>query len=307
MNLRENVPLGPITTFGIGGSARWFVEAAGEADIREAVSFAKSRNIPFIVLAGCSNVLIADEGLDALVIHLGDGGYQFFETGLRADAGCNLLALIRAAAERALGGWEKLSGIPGTIGGAVRGNAGAFGSEIKDFVSRVTAFNAATLEGRVWVAPYLAFSYRDSPFKREADWIITGVTVELASVKREASVKLIEETIAERERRHIQNVRAAGSFFLNPTAPPAIVAQFEKEKKLKSREGRVPAGWLIEKAGLKGYAVGGAIASLQHPNYLVNAGGATATDVLAVAAKIKEEVRRQFDIELKEEAAVFHH
>ena len=120
----------------------------------------------------------------------------------------------------------------------------------------------------------------------------------------ERDSKLAEETIAERERRHLQNVRAAGSFFMNPKAPPDVVAMFEREKQVRSREGRVPVGWLIEKAGMKGAKVGGATASLQHPNYLVNQGGATAHDVCNLAQIIKLEVENQFGVELHEEAAV---
>ena len=128
--------------------------------------------------------------------------------------------------------------------------------------------------------------------------------VRLAQIEPAESAKLAEETIAERERRHLQNVKAAGSFFMNPKAPPAIVAMFEKEKKVKSREGRVPAGWLIEKAGMKGATVGGAIASLQHPNYIVNQGGATSHDVCNLAQIIKLEVENQFGVELTEEAMI---
>ena len=130
--------------------------------------------------------------------------------------------------------------------------------------------------------------------------------MELGHIKKEESLRKIEETIAEREKRHLQNVAAAGSFFMNPVAPVDVVALFEKEKHVKSRDSRVPAGWLIEKAGLKGVRVGEAIASEQHPNYIVNTGGATAKDVLALAAKIKDEVKKQFAVDLHEEAAVFH-
>ncbi len=304
LNIQEHIALAPLTTFGIGGSARWFVDVKGEDDIKEAIGFARQRKVGFVVLSGGSNVLIPDEGLNALVIHIANGEFVFFETGLRADAGCNLFALIQAATERGLGGWERLAGIPGTFGGAVRGNAGAFGSEIKDFVSRVTAISTETLSSRVWVSPYLSFSYRDSSFKHENEWIIMSATVELAPIKKEESLKKINDTIAEREKRHLQNVAAAGSFFLNPVAPANIVALFEKEKHVKSREHRVPAGWLIEKAGLKGAKIGGAVASDQHPNYLINNGGARAKDVLELAAKIKDEVKKQFAVDLKEEAAI---
>src|SRR3989344_5712769 len=306
LNVQEDVPLAPLTTFGIGGAARWLVDVRSEDDVREALDFARKRKVGFYIFAGGSNVLVPDEGLNGVVMHVAAESYVFFETGVRADAGCSLLALIKAAAERDLGGWEHLAGIPGTFGGAVRGNAGAFGSEIKDFLSRVTAFNTTTLEGRVWVAPNLCFSYRDSSFKRKPEWIILSATVELAHVKKDECLQKIEETIIEREKRHLQNVAAAGSFFMNPVAPQNVVEMFQKEKGVKSRENRVPAGWLIEKAGLKGAKVGGAVASEQHPNYIVNTGGATAKDVLALAAKIKDEVKKQFGVDLHEEAAVFH-
>src|SRR3989344_6028920 len=248
MEIKENTPLAPLTTFRIGGPARWLVEARNQSEIKEAVLYAHAHDLPFVVLSGGSNVLVPDEGLHALVIHVLEGEHAFTGNALRADAGC-----------------EKLSGIPGSIGGAVRGNAGAFGTEIKDVVTVVRAMHRETLESRSFVHPYMAFAYRDSTFKQNPEWIITNVTVELLRVERVQSKKLIEDTIAEREKRHLQNVQAAGSFFMNPVAPQGIVALFEKDKKVKSRESRVPAGWLIEKAGLKGATVGGAIASDQHP------------------------------------------
>jgi len=306
LEIKENVPLAPLTTFEIGGPARWFVDVRDQPEIQEAILYAREHNIPFMILAGASNVLIPDEGLDALVVHILEGEHVFTGNALRADAGCNLLSLIKEASAREYGGWEKLAGIPGSIGGAVRGNAGAFGSEIKDVLTVVRALHRGTLEVRSFVHPYMTFAYRDSTFKRNPEWLITSVTIELSRMKRSESEKLIADTITEREKRHLQNVRAAGSFFMNPTAPPGLVELFEQEKKVKSRENRVPAGWLIEKAGLKGAIVGGAVASEQHPNYIVNQGDATAKDVLALAAKIKEEVKKQFNVELQEEAAVFH-
>ncbi len=305
MNLQENVPLAPLTTFQIGGPARYFVQVSKPEDIKETVTYAHDHALRFVILSGGSNVLVPDEGLEALVIHITEGTHIMSENILSADAGCNLLDLIRVASKERFGGWEKLSGIPGSIGGAVRGNAGAFGSEMKDFVTVVHAINSKTLELKSFVHPYMTFAYRDSTFKQNPEWIITSVRVELMLIKREQSEKLIEETIAEREKRHLQNVRAAGSFFMNPVASAPIIALFEQEKKVKSREHRVPAGWLIEKVGMKGAQVGGAVASEQHPNYIVNTGGARAGDVLALAAKIKAAVKAQFGIELHEEAAIF--
>jgi UDP-N-acetylmuramate dehydrogenase len=304
LQIRDNVPLAPLTTFGIGGDAMHFVDVQTEADLREAVSLAKEKGVPFVVLAGGSNVLVPDGGLDALVAHIVPGEHRFEGKRLAADAGCNLLALIREAAGLGLGGWEKLAGIPGSIGGAIRGNAGAFGTEITDVATRVSAFNSVTGDSRDFTNGDCDFSYRHSFFKDNPEWIITKVALELHEVTPDESARLIEETIQERERRHLQNVRAAGSFFMNPVAPTGIVEMFESEKGVKARESRVPAGWLIEKAGLKGHRVGDAIASEQHPNYLVNAGEASAHDVGNLAQLIKLEVFAQFGVELQEEAAL---
>jgi len=304
MEIKENVPLAPLTTFQIGGAARWFVEVKNAEEIKAAIAFAHERGTRFLILAGCSNVLVPDEGLDALIIYVVAGEYSFSGTILEADAGSNLLKLIRAAGERGLGGWEKLAGIPGSIGGAVRGNAGAFGTEIKDFATNIHALNAETGETREFTNAECDFSYRHSFFKDHQEWIITHIITRLNLVNPEESMRLAQDTIAEREKRHLQNVKAAGSFFMNPVAPPELLAMFEQEKGVRSRENRVPAGWLIEKAGMKGACVGGACASEQHPNYIVNNGNATAMDVQTLAAKVQAEVKKQFGVNLVEEAAV---
>ncbi|TSC61189.1 MAG: UDP-N-acetylmuramate dehydrogenase [Parcubacteria group bacterium Athens0416_74] len=304
MRIQENIPLASFTTFGIGGPALYFIDVANEQDVHDALAFAREKSLPHIVLAGGSNVLIPDDGLRAVVLHIVEGSYTLQDGVLTADFGCNLLSLIRECGAHGFGGWEKLSGIPGTVGGAVRGNAGAFGSEIKDFVVSVSALNSKSGETKDFENNVCDFSYRRSIFKDNPDWIITRVALELHRVDSAESARLTEETIAERERRHLQNVRAAGSFFMNPIAPANIVEMFETEKGVKSRENRVPAGWLIEKAGMKGASVGGAIASFQHPNYIVNQGTATAHDVRNLAQMIKLEVYNQFGVELKEEAAL---
>ena len=225
MDIKENVPLAPLTTFKIGGSARYFVDVRTEEEIRGALQWAKEKNIRFVVLAGKSNVLVPDEGIDALVIHIVEGSWSFNDGLLSADAGCNLLTLIRGASEQGMSGWEKLAGIPGTLGGAVRGNAGAFGPEIKDFVIKIHVLHTETGEIREFGNFQCEFSYRMSHFKLHPEWIIIRVWLKLEKVDPKASERLIDETIKEREKRHIQNVQAAGSFFVNPVVPK------EKQKK----------------------------------------------------------------------------
>lgn len=303
-DVKENVPLAPLTTFQIGGAAKYFVDVDTDDEIREALVWAQDHGVRIVVLAGGSNVLVPDEGLDTLVIHIVSRQFSFAGTELASDAGCNLFSLIQEAGKKGLGGWENLAGIPGSIGGAVRGNAGAFGPEIKDFTTKVRALDSETGEMREFENDVCDFSYRHSFFKDNPEWIITRVIVQLQKVDPTESAWLAEATITKREKRHLQNVKAAGSYFMNPKASPELVAMFEKEKGVKSREGRVPAGWLIEKAGMKGATVGDAIASLQHPNYIVNTGNATAADVQELAENVRGKVATQFGVELQEEAAI---
>jgi UDP-N-acetylmuramate dehydrogenase len=302
--VQENITLAPITTFQIGGPARYFVDVRSEAEIKEAIEWANERKLKFVILGGCSNILAPDEGLDALVIHIVGNLCSVKDGVVDTWAGSNLLVLLQTAAAQGWGGWEKLAGIPGTVGGAVRGNAGAFGSEIKDFAITVRGLHSRTGETKEFSNGECDFSYRHSFFKDHPEWIITRAVLQLQKIEPAESTKLAEDTIAEREKRHLQNVKAAGSFFMNPVAPAKVVEMFEKEKNVKSRESRVPAGWLIEKAGMKGAIVGGAIASLQHPNYLVNQGNATAADVRTLAGQVKAKVKRDFSVELQEEAAI---
>ncbi len=303
--IQEHVPLAPLTTFGIGGAARYFAEVHTDEELSEALAWVHKNNQGSVILAGGSNVLVMDSGYEGLVIRIASNVHSFAGNELAADAGCNLLSLIRAASEKGLGGWESLAGIPGTLGGAVRGNAGAFGSEIKDFAHTIRALNADTGEVREFNNAECAFSYRHSFFKHHPEWIITHAFLQLEKIDPMDAKKKIDDTIAEREKRHLQNVMAAGSFFMNPIVPEHVVAQFETEKNVKSREHRVPAGWLIEKSGMKGATVGGAMASMQHPNYIVNTGNATADDVRKLAMDIKVAVHQQFGVTLTEEAAIF--
>lgn len=304
LEIVQQRPLSGLTTFQIGGKAEYFVEVKNENEIRDALGWARERDVPFTVLAGGSNVLIPDQGIKGLVMRIGGERFAFSGSTLEADAGCSLRSLIRASADEGFGGWEKLSGIPGTIGGAVRGNAGAFGPEIKDFLTWARAINTNTEDVHEFSNAECDFSYRNSFFKKNPAWIITKVHIGLETIDQVESKASIQATIKEREKRHIQDVRAAGSFFMNPIAPAHIVAMFEEEKGTESRGSRVPAGWLIEKAGMKGATVGGAQSSPMHPNYLVNIGGAKSSEVIQLAAQIKHEVFQKFALTLEEEAVI---
>ncbi|KKW20027.1 MAG: UDP-N-acetylenolpyruvoylglucosamine reductase [Parcubacteria group bacterium GW2011_GWA2_51_10] len=189
IEIKENVPLASLTTFGIGGGAKYLTEVKTDVELREAIIWARDRITSFHILSGGSNVLIPDEGLRGLVIRIVSDSYVFNGLNLIADAGCNLTMLIREAGRRGLGGWESLAGIPGSIGGAIRGNAGAFGSELKDYTFAVRAYNHETGELRTFVNEACHFAYRSSYFKQHFEWIILNVEVALREIGPQESAE----------------------------------------------------------------------------------------------------------------------
>lgn len=301
MEFREHVPLAPMTTFEIGGAARWYTEVTDLVGLKKALSFARQHDLAVFILGGGSNLLISDSGFNGLVVKIASKDFRIDGTQAFAQAGVNLEELIRQTAEAGLVGWEKMAGIPGSVGGAVRGNAGAFGVEIVDVLESVNVYDTQTDTEQTYDNAACAFAYRTSYFKDKPHLVILDVTLALTVGDKAQSLLEIEDTIQERNRRHLQNVRAAGSFFMNPVVSGDIQKQFQDEKNAVSKGGRVPAGWLIEKAGLKGAAHGGAQASLQHPNYLVNVQAATFDDVQTLATQIQAAVLEKFGVQLHEE------
>ena len=303
MEIKENVPLAPYTTFKIGGNADYFVEVSKTSDLSVALDYAKVRKLPFMILAGGSNMLISDEGYTGLVIKISFDKYiiRSNDTSVEVEAGCSLSSLIKSSCVMGLSGMESMYGIPGTVGGAVRGNAGAFGTEIKDVLTSATAINTGTREVRTFKNAACQFGYRASRFKTEPEWILLSVTFALKVDSAKESLTRAEETLQKRSDRQIQDIQSAGSFFMNPRVPPDVQNLFKEEKGVDARGGRVPAGWLIERAGFKDHCEKNVCTGARSANYFLNKGEATAAEVLALAATIKEAVLQQFGVELKEE------
>ncbi|MFA5134971.1 MAG: UDP-N-acetylmuramate dehydrogenase [Patescibacteria group bacterium] len=301
MRPKKNVLLKPYTTFNIGGRARFFIEADNASELAEAVRWAQTRNLPACMLGGGSNVLISDAGFEGAIIKLGAAAVDVRGTTVRADAGAALCDLVAAAARHGLTGLERLAGIPGTVGGAIRGNAGAFGSEMRDAIESITALNTHKLTTDTFSAAACSFGYRNSFFKENPEWIIVRAQLALRAGDRKIIERQGRETIEQREKKHIQNIQSAGSCFINPEVSEHVRKLFEQETNAASHGGRVPAGWLINKAGLRGTVIGGAEASPMHPNYIINRGGATARDVFALIELIQKEVVGQFGVALKME------
>lgn len=287
VTIRENVPLASYTYFKIGGPARFFCEAKTEEDIRGAITSARRNNAPFWVLGGGSNVLIADEGLPGLVIHARLNGIEFMRSNLvRVGAGAPMARVVAESAEHGLSGFEWAIGIPGTIGGSVRGNAGCFGSEIKDVVESVGIFDTKNTKRYTLNAKRCNFAYRESIFKHDSSLIILSATLQLKKGDPEESKKLIAHYAKERAEKQDIGEQCAGCMFKNPSP----------EK---------PAGLLIDMAGCKGMRVGNAMVSEKHANYFINCGGATAEEVLALAKQVKKRVRDIHGIALHEEIQIY--
>ncbi len=301
LDIKENIPLKKYTTFDIGGPARYFVEVESLEEIKEALAFAKEKNIKHFILAGGSNVLFSDDGFDGLVIKMNINSMALHGGELMCGAGTSLMDLLMFAAENSLTGGESLTGIPGSVGGAVRGNAGAFGTEMKDITKEVHVLNAQTMETAVFDNDRCAFSYRDSFFKKNPEYIIISITFQLKEGNKKEIELAMYDVIAKRTAKQVQNIKSAGSFFINPVVDENVQKMFERDTGQKPRNGRVPAGWLLDECGLFKKRIGDIQAGVQHANYFVNVGDGTAEQVMQLSAVAKTRVRDEFGVNLKEE------
>lgn len=277
LRLRADEPLAPRTTWRIGGPARLFAEAEDVAALAGLLRWARAEGLPALPLGKGSNVLVPDEGLDAVVFVLaGDLVSVSVEPPLvRAGGGASLMSLAVTARNAGLSGTEGLSGIPSSVGGAVRINAGAYGTEIFDLLEDVTLVTRAG-EVRVVAAAEIPRGYRRSALC-DGDDVVAAATLRLRPAPREEiDVRLAE--VREKRKKALPTEPNAGSVFKNPPGDHA--------------------GRLLEACGLKGSRVGGAVVSERHANVIVNAGGASAADVRALMARMREAVRERFGVEL---------
>jgi len=279
--ISQNVLLKKYSTFKIGGSAKFFASPKSIAEIRELLMFCKKNNEKFFILGNGSNVLFSDNGYDGLVIKIGKN----------LEAGNSLHDVIQAAANKGLGGIEKLEGIPGTIGGAIFMNAGAHGQQISDCIKSVVSIT--TYGGIVTrTNEECKFSYRNSVFKM-LDEIIISAEFDFVPMSKEVINKNRKEVLAWRREKQPLKYPNAGSVFKNPTS------------NLPLTDSHLSAGYLIDSCGLKGCRVGDAQVSELHANFIVNRGSATASDVKVLMEKIVQEVKKKHGIVLEPEICIF--
>ena len=340
MLIEENKALAPFTTFGIGGPARWFVEAQNEDDVAEAAAWAREGGVPLFVLGGGSNLLVADTGFEGLVLHIGllgieaerrDGG----EVRYRAAAGEDWDHFVRRAIDDGCAGVECLAGIPGTVGGTPVQNVGAYGQEVSSVIQRVQVIDLRDGHVVEFSGSECGFAYRRSRFNTgdRGRYAVTRVdyrlqrggtpTLHYADLQQvfpgSERPSLAEVAEAVRRIRRAKGMllvqgdpdcRSAGSFFKNPVVgleqvqAIATIAGREPPRFPAGADGMVklPAAWLIEQAGfLKGFRMGAAGISSRHTLALINRGSATAADVMALAERIRLAVEERFGVRLEQE------
>lgn len=298
---KKNVPLAPYTTFKIGGKARYFFVAKTTKSIVQAVNAAQAAHIPFFILGGGSNLVISDKGFSGLVIHIRAQRYRMENSKLFCEAGVPMAVLVKETGRLGLSGLEWAGGLPGSVGGAIRGNAGAFGGETKDNILWVIAMNEKGQE-RLFSKKQCRFSYRSSVFK-ERKLVILSAAFALCKGDRRAMQSAAQDHIAYRKTRHPLEYPNAGSVFKNCDLKKfsrALQKQLQPVVKTDPFP-VVPTAYLNDKAGLKGTRVHDVQVSLKHPNFLVNLGKGRAKDVVMLIAKVKKTIKKKFGVELEQE------
>jgi UDP-N-acetylmuramate dehydrogenase len=288
--VHRNAPLAPLTTFKVGGSADWLVAVHGGEALRNAVAIARDAGLPLTVLGGGSNVLVSDAGIRGIVVRVHGGDVCAMSPSVvRADGGVTINGLVRWTINRGVAGLEAWAGTPGTVGGAVYGNAHFQGRLIAELIQTVLL---VAPDGTLQDVPVdrMEFGYDFSRLHRSRE-IVVSADFHVSSGEPAALRARARESLAFRKRTQPLESASAGCIFQNPDPTRDRVP-----------EGIPPsAGALVDRAGLKGATEGAARVSATHANFIVNEGGATAREIRALIDRCKSEVHAKFGVELREE------
>ena len=303
MLIRKNVSLREYSNYKIGGPALYFLEISSEQELISQLKQFKE-NVPIFILGKGTNILISEKGFEGLIIHNNIIGIKKIGEKVEVGAGVLVLDLLNFCIDNSLSGFEWAGGLPGTIGGAVRGNAGAFKGETKDSVFEVASINTKTLEKITRNNNECEFSYRNSIFKTSAkDEIITSIIFEFKLADKEGIRKSIQEKIDYRNEKHPMDFPSIGSTFKN--IPVSLLTKKQEEELILYVKDDpfpvIPVAKLLYLCNLKGKTYGGAQISEKHPNFIVNLGNAKSSDVKKLIGFAKEEVYKKFGVNLEEE------
>lgn len=306
--IRKNFDLTKLTTFRIGGRAEFFMVIKNRRELAEAVAWAKTKKLPLAVLAGGSNILIMRKKIPGLVLKIFGEDYLIKKNYLTCWAGTSLTSCAKIAAAAGLTGLEWASGIPGSAGGAIRGNAGAYGSDMSKPVAEVEAYDSIKNKFIKLDNQACGFGYRDSVFKKRKNLIIAGVKLKLAQ-GAPAEIKALSRKNFNERFKNLPKQPSAGCIFKN-LEYGKIVRQNKELAEALAAQGlvkgnKVGAGRLIDWLGLKSKTMGGAKVSESHANFIINADQAQAKDVVKLIKLIKTRVKHKYKIDLQEEIQYF--
>ncbi len=299
LTVSTHTPLAHYTRFGIGGPADLYAETCSAEAFVAAMSVARSSGMDVMVIGGGTNLIVSDDGFRGIVLRYRAGSLRTANRRVMADAGAVLQDLVDFANAHGLRGLETLAGIPGSVGAAVYGNAGAYGHSISERVTRVRFFDGR--EVRLFDNEECQFHYRESIFKQHKEWIVFSAELRLEPASAGELQKVSADILQVRNEKFPVTMKCAGSIFKNlllRQLPPAVAAQVPASA---VREGKVPAAWFLEQVGAKGMQRGDIHVASYHANLIYNAGDGTAADLVALIRELKDRVRKRFEIEIEEE------
>ena len=304
MNIQKNIELKKYTTFKIGGPAQYFIEVEKRLELEEALSFAQEKNLKIFILGGGTNLLISDKGVKGLVIRIKLNKLEFKKKKVIVGAGLDLEELLNKSLDYGLTGLEFVTGIPGTVGGAIRGNAGTYGLAMSDVIQKIIYLDE-NYHIKEMNKKEANFKYRHSIFKEKLYYILEA-QLELEKGNIEEARKLVRERLEYRHNTQPQGL-SAGCIFKNINFAEVNIEDLKKrgveiEKFIKFQ--KIPVGYLVEKIGLKGKIIGGAQISEKHGNYILNNNKASYEDIIILISYIKQQVRTKYGIQLQEEIQI---
>jgi UDP-N-acetylmuramate dehydrogenase len=296
LTIHENAALARYTRFEVGGPARVLADASTEAALIEALREIRG---PYTVMGGGTNMVAADEGYPGVVLRYTNSSLEFAGDTVHVAAGAVLQDLVDSSIAHGLKGLETMTGIPGWVGGAVYGNAGAYGHSIHERVSSVRYLEGECVHEIANAA--CEFAYRESVFKRRKDWIVLSATLQLEAADADALRSTAGGILKIRNEKYPPTMRCAGSIFKNLLWAGLSEAVRSQVPAAVVREGKVPSAYFLEQAGAKGLVCGGVRVADYHANLIYNEGGGTAQQVRELIADLKRRVRERFGLDLEEE------
>lgn len=303
LEIQKDIKLAEHTRFGIGGIADFFVSVNSAAELAEAIGDAVQNGWDWVLIGEGTNLLVSDQGYRGLVIKFQSQNLEFDEHNhqVTVDAGVNLASLIETLAEKGWSGMESMYGIPGSVGAGVYGNVGAYGTEIKNVLKRVSVLHAGQIIEMD--ADECKLEYRSSIFKSRKDWLVITATFELMPGIPAEIKKTMDEIMAKRLVKYPAGLKCPGSYFKNIKINELSLEQNQviSEYSAKIQGGKLASGVLLEAVGAKGMKIGGAAVADYHANLIFNTGSATAEDVRELAEQMKKLVLDKFGIKLQEE------